>query len=480
MNLRSYMIRKNGEPYIDGTHPDKFRIVFKIEVKPYNSVSLCEIMIYGLKDASDIKHGDTITLAAGFKEVSGELFTGEVINMFREREAGSANIFHRIICRTTTRKARGSINISFGANTKIEDALQAIAYEWPLRLDIDKSQFEDAKPFTSGRVMDGDIPTILNSLGAEYDFKWVEHLGRLIISRDGRPLEAEPLEISMYTGMVGIPEINSGPEGLGVDVSVRLDPMMHPRAVIEIKSGFSTFNTGNVYYGEVKEDVSANGIFYIQSMIHRGDTHGDLWVTDIHARRNPIEDAPTSDYVQSGGYDEWNKNVPSVGDGQLIWGKKVTQEFRAKTRDICTKLKMDPNYLMAVMAFETGRSFDPAQKNNAGGSARGLIQFMPATARGLGTTTGQLVRMSAVEQLEWVYKYYKPYTGKVKLLADAYMVVLWPAAVGKPESHVLYRQGTSAYNENAGLDRGRKGYVTKGDATARVATEYKMGMKQMN
>lgn len=48
--------------------------------------------------------------------------------------------------------------------------------------------------------------------------------------------------------------------------------------------------------------------------------------------------------------------------------------------------------------------------------------------------------MSAVEQLDYVYKYYNErwYLGELKTLSDIYMVTLWPAAVGKDENYVLY------------------------------------------
>jgi hypothetical protein len=59
---------------------------------------------------------------------------------------------------------------------------------------------------------------------------------------------------------------------------------------------------------------------------------------------------------------------------------------------------------MAAMAFETGGSFSPAVPNKAGSGAVGLIQFMPSTAKGLGTSTEALKKMSAVQQLDFVKK----------------------------------------------------------------------------
>ena len=148
--------------------------------------------------------------------------------------------------------------------------------------------------------------------------------------------------------------------------------------------------------------------------------------------------------------------------------KYVTTEFKNKVIEVAKRLNMDPKVLIAIMAFETGGSFSPSQKNAAGSGATGLIQFMPSTAKGLGTTTDALARMTAVQQLDYVEKYFAPYKGKLNTVADAYMAVLWPAAVGKSMDYVLFKKGTTAYNQNKGLDTNKDGVITKAEASYKV------------
>ena len=109
----------------------------------------------------------------------------------------------------------------------------------------------------------------------------------------------------------------------------------------------------------------------------------------------------------------------------------VTEEFLEKAADISNELNIDPDDLMMIMAFESGLNH---RKVNSLSGATGLIQWMPETAVELGTTTRELKNMSAVDQLDYVYKYLKPYKGKLRKLSDLYMAVLWPAAVGKKEN----------------------------------------------
>ena len=55
-----------------------------------------------------------------------------------------------------------------------------------------------------------------------------------------------------------------------------------------------------------------------------------------------------------------------------------------------------------------------------------MIQFMPSTARDLGTTTEDLARMSRTEQLKYVDKYLSNKGIEGGSISDIYMAVLFP------------------------------------------------------
>jgi peptidoglycan hydrolase-like protein with peptidoglycan-binding domain len=148
--------------------------------------------------------------------------------------------------------------------------------------------------------------------------------------------------------------------------------------------------------------------------------------------------------------------------------ERVSQEFKEKVMQIAANLRVNPNFLMAIMSFETGGTFSPSVENAAGSGAVGLIQFMPATARGLGTTTKALKEMSAEEQLDFVASYFAPFKNRLTTIEDAYMAVLFPAAVGKGVGHILFTRGTRAYRQNGGLDIDQDGVITVGEAASKV------------
>jgi hypothetical protein len=152
----------------------------------------------------------------------------------------------------------------------------------------------------------------------------------------------------------------------------------------------------------------------------------------------------------------------------LVFGTLVSKEFKERVCEICSELEIEPDYLMAAMAFESGESFSASKKNAAGSGAVGLIQFMPDTAASLGTTSEKLSKMTNVEQLDYVLKYFQPLKGKLKTLEDVYMAILYPTAVGKSNDHVLFESGTKKYSQNSGLDANKDGKITKGEAAACV------------
>ena len=172
--------------------------------------------------------------------------------------------------------------------------------------------------------------------------------------------------------------------------------------------------------------------------------------------------------------------IPHQFEGRKIaWGKKVSQTFRERVLWIADDLGCSPDDLMACMAWESAETFRPDIKNAAGSGATGLIQFMPSTAKGLGTTTQALAAMTAEDQLRYVYKYFEPYRGRLHNLGDVYMAILWPKAVGKPDHYVLFSRSATptTFRQNAGLDVNRDGLVTRAECLVKVNEKLARGLK---
>lgn len=142
--------------------------------------------------------------------------------------------------------------------------------------------------------------------------------------------------------------------------------------------------------------------------------------------------------------------------------------FHRELVALATRLGLSADFLAAVISFETGGTFDPAIRNPSSG-ATGLIQFMPSTAKQLGTSTDALARMSAVDQLEFVERYYAPVANRIATLSDHYLAVFAPIGLGRGPDFVLYASPSSAYEQNKALDHAGDGTITVSDASAPVA-----------
>jgi hypothetical protein len=126
----------------------------------------------------------------------------------------------------------------------------------------------------------------------------------------------------------------------------------------------------------------------------------------------------TPDGVVSPGGPTFRSLFRGHGIERLAWGARVSGAFKTGVGSIAKTLELNPDFLMAAMAFETGETFSPSITNAAGSGAAGLIQFTPGTAKALGTTTAALATMTAEAQLEYVGKYFLPKRGRLWTIED--------------------------------------------------------------
>lgn len=193
----------------------------------------------------------------------------------------------------------------------------------------------------------------------------------------------------------------------------------------------------------------------------------------------------------------------------LIWGGKVSCEFRKKVIQICAELwgesrKMEmANGLMAVMKVETWGSFkahhregfksandnpkdltiSSFHKDSGSKSSRavGLIQFTQDALEGMNefpkstpATKGTQPRydalnrlklsyaqMGEIRQLDKVKKYFESAKSKIKTPEDIYLHVFAPKGVGQKDDFLLYAKDTIEYKNNNSVDKDNNGIQRK-------------------
>ena len=156
--------------------------------------------------------------------------------------------------------------------------------------------------------------------------------------------------------------------------------------------------------------------------------------------------------------------------------------FFTAVDEMCARLKIPMSAMLDCMYIETGGTFNPAIRNAGGSGATGLIQFMPSTARGLGTTTDALAKMTNIQQLKYVEMYFRNMIksiGKVPQdFFDVYCCIFYPVWVGKPDTVTL---AANAYAGNKSIDLNKDGTITKGEfrAWAKKQLPYNVSMESV-
>jgi tape measure domain-containing protein len=160
----------------------------------------------------------------------------------------------------------------------------------------------------------------------------------------------------------------------------------------------------------------------------------------------------------SEGFKKWAKQIEKIGG----------DAFLEAVEKMSKQLNVDPNKVMNVMAFES--KLNPAAKNPKS-SASGLIQFMDDTATAFKTTTDKLRSMSAIDQLEYVEKYFAQFRQLMDSQEELYTAVLRGRPIGDPD-RVLFKNAKGkagrAYRANRALDADESGTITTREAAAKV------------
>lgn len=160
--------------------------------------------------------------------------------------------------------------------------------------------------------------------------------------------------------------------------------------------------------------------------------------------------------------------------GQGAWANDAP--FIQAVNNVAQKYNIDANDLLGLMQSESG--VNPQARNPSG--ATGLIQFMPNTARGIGTSVEALYGMNRAQQMVWVDRYFAANRlPRGATAGNLYASVFLPKYTSRPPNFVVAKRGGpndagdnpsgSWYAQNSGLDLNRDGGITIAELGDRVS-----------
>jgi len=320
-----------------------------------------------------------------------------------------------------------------------------------------------AEPTTAERLLGGDSATLYT-----------------VVAGDTLSGIAARAGVSTQALIDANPQI-SNPDLIFPGQNIRL-PEAQSSISHTVRPGDTLYDIAQQYGVSLRDLIAANPQIGNPNLIHPGEVvtvpqAGGASPSPTPPSSSPTPPSPTqpAPAPQPAPGGPGNPAPDGNFDYNMIAGLKdnpnVTPAFLREVEAMAGRLGTKPEYILAVMSFETGGTFSPSIQNSIG--ATGLIQFIPGTARGLGTSTSELARMSSVEQLRYVEAYFSQpqYAGKLGTVEGLYSAVLSGTATPNAgDTLPNFVAGHRNYEQNKGLDFNHDGRVTSGEAASAVTS----------
>jgi len=176
-----------------------------------------------------------------------------------------------------------------------------------------------------------------------------------------------------------------------------------------------------------------------------------------------------------------------------LFQNKLSADKIAKVQQVANDLNVNTNWLLAVMYFESAKTFSPSIKNGIG--SVGLIQFTRdksgvnyKTINGKRYLLDDLAKMTFIQQMDVVKEYYKEVfrmlkVNKVNSFVDLYLCTFFPRAVNQPLEYVFQTSGLSASkiaSQNPIFDKNKDQKITKKEVLDHFQKYYNSVFNEIN
>jgi hypothetical protein len=280
-------------------------------------------------------------------------------------------------------------------------------------------------------------------------------------------------ELMTFQNVKGTPSDTDLKLSFGIPLSSTIDQALTEIARM-VKGGMQAPQREAIKaYMAAKQEELKNGAFEYLDQAQARATGGAM---NDHTRSAFLQSAKSS--VPGWIYNDWldmkkgrDEGAPggeAPASGKSARGQNdpepLTSDFDVELESLAMESDLDPEKIKRVMGPESGGK--PDARNPKSG-ATGLIQFMPSVAKALGTSTDELAKMTATEQLPFVMKYLSQHGVTSESPPEDYVLaVAAPAFIGKPPETVVYPKGSAAWRDNPAWRPEGGGDITVGSIQA--------------
>lgn len=249
------------------------RIEFSIEKSIKTTPNKCEVVITNLAERSRNlveKKPLQIWFDAGYDGVLHQLFTGDVRYAYSKLDRPEwKTVIQLGDGDRALRMAR--INRSYSSGTPILTAVRDTTQAMGLTLSAnDQSRLASLQiQFLNPKATQGYARDELTRLLAPHGIGWSIQNGKLQLLKDDEVTEGQAVLITADNGMIETPEFTT-PTKPGKSPALKLKTLLDPR----VSPGILL---------EVHSRAIKGRYFRTQRVVHKGDTHGSDWTTEIEA-----------------------------------------------------------------------------------------------------------------------------------------------------------------------------------------------------
>ncbi|MDU4960206.1 MAG: hypothetical protein E6X17_06045 [Sporomusaceae bacterium] len=277
------------------------RCVFRIEEQIETQTAVCTLEVYNMTAAAEgaiIREGFQVSIEAGYAEGQyGEVFTGDIVQVIRNRENGVDYKLEILALRGSGVLDLNHTASSIAAGSKPRDVINAIARS--ARLPIVVGEISDnlsAQALPRGKVLFGTPSQYLRDLAIGNDaYFWSGEDGKLIVKKiadtipadqvlilsPGDPSKDKKAEGARATGLVGTPQYSDD----GIHIKLLLDCRVKLMSLIQIDNELIRRSLIDLTLGgnnlPQQNQFDEDGEYQVFKLVHAGDTHGDTWVTEV-------------------------------------------------------------------------------------------------------------------------------------------------------------------------------------------------------
>lgn len=238
------------------------RIEFEVEKTSGDTPNRLMLKLHNLSDetASSISQRDfTLLLEAGYQSNGELLYAGDILTVVDAWE--ETDRVTTLECGDGAKALRSATLFeSFAGGTSPKVVFERLA--GALGVPLGEVKGLDQGQYVSGFVASGPTRGTLDTLARRLKVRWSVQDGVLQVLPVGDHTRDEAILLTADTGLINTPERTDQ----GIRVMSLLNPKLNPGRRIRVESR------------------SLTGDFVVETVLHQGDSLGDLWQSEVEAR----------------------------------------------------------------------------------------------------------------------------------------------------------------------------------------------------